>query len=279
MKKSLIFFTTCYVLLATYYKPAFADTNCQSVYGGGQSCGSGNITVQKQVLRPGTSNEYVDSLRYNDTKYQPASPIFFKITITNTTKNTLKNIVVNDTVDTQHEFLNFVSAPGSFNNSTKILTYKIPSLVPGQQSTLTMAGKILDAQSLPKQAVICAGNTVQVSVDNGSPASAISAFCIQNTSVQPVQPTATPTQVPVQNQTTKGGLPIAQTIPPTATPTPSTSSGPSAQKPAPKQTNNFPVYTAANNMTRTPKSGPEELPLLAMIPAGGIGLWLRKKSK
>ncbi len=268
MKKPLIIFSTITILSSLFIKTSFADTNCQSVYGGGQSCGSGNITVQKQVLRPGTNNQYVDSLGYNDTKYQPSSPIFFKITITNTTKSTLNNITVNDTVDTQHEFLNFVSAPGNFNNSTKVLTYKIPSLTPGQQSTMSIAGRILDAQNLPNQAVICAGNTVQVTVDKGSPTSAISAYCIQNTSIQPVPPTAT--QAPVQDQTTKGGLPIAQIIPPTATPT---------QKPAPKQVNNFPVYTAANNMTKTPKSGPEALPLLAMIPAGGIGFWLRKKAK
>lgn len=268
MKKSLFALSTLSLLSTLFVGTSYADTNCQSVYGGGQSCGPGNITVQKQVLKPGTSNLYVDSLGYNDVKYQPSSPIFFKITITNTTKNTLNNITVSDKIDSQHEFLNFVSGAGIFNNSTQTLTYKIPSLTPGQQSMLTLSGRIFDTNHLPaNQAVVCAGNTVQVTVEKGSPTSAISAYCIQNTSVQAVAPTAT--QEPEQ-QTTKGGIPIAQVMPttPKATPTPIV-----------KPTQTLPVYTAANNMTKTPKSGPEALPLLAMIPAGGIGFWLRKKAK
>lgn len=269
MKKALIALSVIIILTGLSAKLAFADTNCQSIYGGGQSCGPGNITVQKQVLKPGTSNQYADSLGYKDAKYQPSSPIFFKITITNTTKGTLNNLVVSDSIDTQHEFINFVSAPGNFNTSTKTLTYKIPSLKPNEQSTMTIAGRVLDAGSLPKQAVICAGNTVQVTVNNGSPTSAITAYCIQNTSQAP---TPTPTSVP--QQTTKGGIPVEQAFQPTSTPTPTNKPQQIITQPT-----GLPVFTGTKNITRTPKSGPEALPLLAMIPVGGIGIWLRKKSK
>lgn len=272
MKKTLIALSAGVILTGLSAKLAFADTNCQSVYGGGQSCGPGNITVQKQVLRPGTTNQYVDSLGYNDAKYQPSSPIFFKITITNSTKGTLNNLVVSDLIDTQHEFINFVSAPGNFNTSTKTLSYKISSLKPNEQSTITIAGRVLDAGSLPKQAVICAGNTVQVTVNNGAPTSAITAYCIQNTSVQAPAPTSSATPVP--QQTTKGGIPVNQAFQPTATPMPT-------QKPQQiiTQPTGLPVFTGTKDITRTPKSGPEALPLLAMIPVGGMGIWLRKKSK
>lgn len=274
MKKSLITLITLSILSALFAGISYADTNCQSVYGGGQSCGPGNITVQKQVLKPGTSNDYVDSLGFNDAKYQPASPIFFKITITNTTKNTLNNIIVTDKMDTTHEFLNFVSGAGTYNTGAQTLTYKIPTLTPGQQNVLTLSGRILQTQQLPfNQAVICAGNTVQVTVDKSAPTLAVSSYCIQNTSVQTPKPTAT--QAPVE-QTTKGGIPLNQIITqaPTVTPSPVPT-----QQVVIKPAQTFPVYTAANNMTKTPKSGPEALPLLAMIPAGGIGFWLRKKAK
>jgi len=246
--KKLVFLVLAPFLILPFTVPAYAGTNCQSIYGGGD-CDSGSLTVTKQVLQPDTTNTYVDNLGTTDPQYQPASPIYFKISVKNATSSIIQNITVNDTLDNSRAFVAFTYGPGRFDTTTKTLTYTINSLQPGTENTIIIAGRIVSAQELPAgQNPVCPINVVQVTTATLS-TQAATEFCIQNTTASP-----TPTTIYTQtNQTqTKGGIPVEDT---------------------------FPVYTPATGMSSTPKSGPELLPLLALLPTGGLGLWLRKKAK
>src|SRR6266852_8081478 len=108
MKRFVTFLIITIILSIASTHTANADTNCQSIYGGGENCGSGNITVQKQVLNPVT-NKYVNNLGTNDPAYSPLSPIFFKVMVKNNGTTPITNIVVKDNIDDSHEFLDFVS--------------------------------------------------------------------------------------------------------------------------------------------------------------------------
>jgi uncharacterized repeat protein (TIGR01451 family) len=258
MKRFVTFLaiTTMLRVVSASAPTAYADTNCQSIYGGGENCGSGNITVEKLVLNP-TTNQYVNNLGTNDPAYKPLSPIFFKIIVKNTSTTNLNNITVNDTICSgvkktcqNPEFVDFVSGPGNFNTSTETLTYTIASLPAGQENDVIIAGRTVAAVNLPvNTTLVCPTNTVQVTMINSQPTEATSEFCIQTTQNIPAN-----TNQPAQS-TTKGGLPVYN------------------------QTTNFPVYSPSGNVKNTPSTGPETLPLLAMIPTGGLGFWLRKKAK
>src|SRR3989344_4286188 len=98
---------------------------CQPIYGGGQVCPqAGNIIVNKTVKNPGTGN-FVDNLSINDPKFSGSQIVNFRITITNTGNGVMSNININDIFP---QFVNFVSGPGSFNNSTKTLSFTVNSL-------------------------------------------------------------------------------------------------------------------------------------------------------
>jgi uncharacterized repeat protein (TIGR01451 family) len=225
--------------------PVYAGSNCQFIYGGGMNCGSGKLLIQKQVLRPGTTDGYVDNLGINDPHYQPSSPIFFRIIIKNISNATLRNINVLDTIDSSREFIEFTNGPGNFDNTTKTLEYKIASLNPSEQTTVTIAGRVIASQNFPaNQKIVCASNTVEASPVNESPTEATSEYCIDTTIKEPA---ALNTQT-----TTKGGIPVASQSFPVLSPTPTKNS---------------------------PNTGPETLPLLALIPTGGLGFWLRKRAK
>ncbi|MCL4353627.1 DUF11 domain-containing protein [Patescibacteria group bacterium] len=202
--------------------PAFGDTSCQPIYGGGQTCvQSPSISINKTVQDPQTGN-FVDNLSINDPKYTPGQNVTFQIAVTNTGNTSLSNIDVSDIFP---QFVDFVSGPGNFDAKSKNLSFTIDQLDPNQTKTYTVVGKI--SSNLPQnastlcvvnQAVAAAGNSQ--SQDNAQ-------FCIQN-----------------QIATTKGGLPV---MPPT-------------------------------RITVTPPTGPEALPLLALIPSGFLGLILKRLS-
>src|SRR5258708_7122882 len=217
MRYFLVFLSITILLSIILTGSANADTNCQSIYGGGETCSSDTITVTKQVLNPST-NYYVDNLATTDTHYRPNSPIYFKITIQNTSNAPIPRIVVKDTIDNTHEFLDYTSSPGNFDKKTKTLTYVINGLQSGQQSVIIIAGRILSSQNLPtNQSLICTANTAIATLNNPQATETTSQFCIENKQSAQI--------------TTKGGLPITN--------------------PPQTQTNTFPVYTGSPTIKNT----------------------------
>jgi uncharacterized repeat protein (TIGR01451 family) len=219
MKKllfSILFFTAL-----TFFLPNRVYADCQSLYGGGQTCTSFSFSLQKFVQVPGQSN-FVNNLSINDPKFSMSQTANFQLIVTNTGSQNISSVTI---VDTFPQFVSFVAGPGSFNNSNNTLTFVVNNLNVGQSQTFNLSGKI--ASSNVPQGITCVVNQAAGTDNNGDTNTASSQLCIQNI----VNVTPTPVLLPV---------PQVKTTPPT---------------------------------------GPEMLPLLALIPGGLAGLFLRKKSK
>lgn len=205
--KRILFVVAALFTLALLVKPAFADTTCQPIYGGGQTCvQTGNIVINKTVQNP-NSGGFVDNLGVNDPKFGPDQTVTFQLTVTNTGGSTLDKVTVKDTFP---QFVSFLSGPGTFDANSKTLTFDVTSLAANETRTFTVSGKVAASNDLPSdqmttcvvnQSKAIAGN--QTSQDNAQ-------FCLQKPGI--AQPT--PTQAP----TTKGGLPIMQPQPVKTTP-------------------------------------------------------------
>src|SRR3989338_9803543 len=123
-----------------------ADTACQPIYGGGQTCVQiGNVLINKTVQNPQTG-AFLDNLNINDPKFTPSSNVTFHITVTNTGGSTINKTTVKDTLP---GFVSFVSGPGSFDSNTKVLTFDIGNLKAGESRTFTVAAKVADEKQLP----------------------------------------------------------------------------------------------------------------------------------
>ncbi len=188
--------------IMTFAQGALADTGCQPVYGGGQTCIQiGNILIHKTVQNPQTG-AFVNNLNINDPKFAPASSVTFNITVTNTGSSTINKTTVKDTLP---QFINFVSGPGNFDSNTKVLTFDAGNLTAGESRTFTIVVKVTDEGQLPSnQGITCVVNQALVTSENGQQSSDNSQFCIQK---------------PVMGET-KGGLkvfpaPVVTTTPPT----------------------------------------------------------------
>lgn len=193
MKKFFVLF----VLISIFLLPpsfAHADFSCQPIYGGGQTCtSSDNISINKTVQNPQTG-KMVDSLGITDPKFSPDAVVTFQISVTNTSKSTIKHIDVTDTFP-QHTAFN----TGTVNSAS--FTFGIDNLKPDETRVFTLVGKVNDVDSLPSQQIICVVNQATAKTDQGATSQDNSQFCIDKKFV------STP------SVGTKGGFPVLPAAP------------------------------------------------------------------
>jgi uncharacterized repeat protein (TIGR01451 family) len=229
--------------LALGVSATFAEAQCTPIYGGGQSCAAGNLVVDKKVANPQTGT-FVENLFESDPKYGPDSLVTFQVNVTNTGSTAFSNVVVKDVFPPYTRF----EGTGSYVDSTRTLTYTIPTLNPGQTHSQTITARVAGADQLPQNRMCGDDSDVNRRIINQAIASVnsitvqdLAKFCIEKAVAigGPVVPgKGQPTTV------TKGGLKV------------------------------FP----APMVTKTPPTGPEMLALAALLPTGLLGQFLRKRS-
>lgn len=243
MKRILSTFVISTIILAASYASASAATICQPIYGGGPSCvTTGNVSVNKRVVDPSNGN-LVDNLGINDTKFAPESTVTFQIAVTNTGNNQIGDVQVKDIFP---QFVTFASGVGNFDSNSKVLSFDVNNLNPGETRTFNLIGKIATANDLPvNSGIVCVVNqaTAKDANDPNGPSTDNAQICIQKNLPAPTQVVTQPGTTVIPGET-KGGLKV---FPP--------------QK----------VFT-------TPSTGPEALPLIALIPSGLLGAFIRKKT-
>ena len=178
MKKflfSLVLFTIYYLIFNISY--AKAETSCQPIYGGGQTCAAtGSISIDKKVLNPET-NKMVDNLGINDSKFLPLSNVSFQINLTNTGNAEIKHIDVKDVFP---QFVSFSNGPGNFDANTKTLSFEVNNLKPNETRIFTVVGSVVDAIQLPiEQGVVCVVNLAASSTSDAGMSQDNTQFCIQ----------------------------------------------------------------------------------------------------
>src|SRR3989339_123555 len=240
MKKFILvffLFTILYSLITVVR--ADAQTVCQPIYGGGQSCPQvGNILIDKKVLNPG-NNVFVDNLGINDPKIAPLGSVFFQLAITITGNVALPTASVKDVFP---QFIDFASGAGNFDNSSKTLSFDLFNLQPNETRVFTLIGRVVDANRFPSdKSIVCVLNQATVTSPNTVGSQDNAQVCILNQAGIAATPTPV-VQIPVQ---TKGGLK---------------------------------VFSAPTTKGGTPATGPEALYLLAFLPTGALGYFIRKKS-
>lgn len=206
-------FASIFVLSVFYFVLAFsasADTVCQPIYGGGQTCvQQGKIVINKTVQNP-SNGAFVDNLGVNDPKHSPDQTVTFQLTVTNTGDTTLSKITVKDIFP---QFVSFVSGPGNFDSNTKVLTFDVANLATNESRTFTITGKVAGSGDLPSdQGITCVVNQ-STAVSDSQTSQDNAQFCIQKQVLGAAPTVSVPT-------TTKGGLkvfpaPQVTTTPPT----------------------------------------------------------------
>lgn len=203
MKLFLLLVISYWLLVAA--PKAFADTSCQPIYGGGQSCvTTNNIIVNKTVLNPRT-NQFVDNLSINDPKYQPGFITTFQISITNTGNSNVGRVDVRDIFP---QYLSFSSGAGTFDTNTNTLSFSLANLAPNETRTYSVVGRIFNADQMPiaQGSVVCVVNQAIATVNGSSVSQDNAQLCIEKS--PPV----------IASSTTKGGFPVYSSVAVTSSP-------------------------------------------------------------
>ena len=202
--------TTVSVMMLTSTAFADGETNCQPIYGGGQTCvTNGQINLNKTVLHP-NNNSYVDNLTISDPKFGPDNTVTFQLTVKNTGNGPINKVTVKDVFP---QYVTFNGGAGNYDANSKTLSFDT-NLNAGESKTFTISGKVVSSNDLPN-GTVCVVNQAFVNTDNNQSAQDNAQFCIEKPGVNP-----TPTPTTVQPGTTKGGLkvfpsPKIVTTPPT----------------------------------------------------------------
>src|SRR3989338_3007987 len=185
---------------------AFADTSCQPIYGGGQSCiTTNNILVNKTILNPQT-NQFVDNLSINYPKYNPGFIPTFQISVTNTGNANVSRIGIKDILP---QYISFGSGAGIFDPNSNTLSFSITDLAPNETRKYTVVGRVINAEQIPiaSGSVVCVINQAIAMINDNSVSQDNAQFCIQKTSPSVAVTTGT-----------KGGFPVFSSVPITSTP-------------------------------------------------------------
>ncbi len=248
MKQTVLLLSFLLMTGLVFTQVVFSQSSrCEPIYNGGLTCvESGNILIDKKINHPTNQRQFVDQLGSEDPHFAPNQELTFIIDVKNTGKSTLSKISVIDIFPPQ--FVEYVDGVGVFDRKTKLFTFTIDQLKEGETKRITIKARTAKADQFPGNAIACLINQAQAYTDRtkNNPSQDNVRFCVQRQG-QITQPPSNggPTPTPVrQPDTTKGGLPV---------------------QPQP-------------NAKTSPKTGPEALALIALLPSGLIGLLLRKKT-
>lgn len=119
--------------------------SCTTSYGGAATCLQGQLVLIKDVKNPITSG-FVKNLSTADATFSPDGEVLFRLTVKNTGSANLDPVTVKD-IFPNH--LTFESGPGTFDSSSKTLTFTLNNLLSGESRQVQIMAKIDPASSFP----------------------------------------------------------------------------------------------------------------------------------
>lgn len=160
-KNIVLFLWLLVVSCLLFVRPAAAET-CTTQYGGVTTCVPTDLTINKQVKNPVT-NLFVENLSTTDPAFSPSGEVHFKLTIKNGSNLNFSSVTVKDVLPA---YLSFEAGPGTYNASTKTLTFALENLLAGESRSVELLGKVDPATSFPtSKQFVCVVNEGKVTVD------------------------------------------------------------------------------------------------------------------
>lgn len=130
-----------------------------------------SLLVDKLVAFPGTQqtkggvsmDRFVDNLSPNDARFSPNTKVLFRVKIKNTSGVTLKNVTLKDYIP---DYMEPVSGPGTYDPETRIITYVIPEIKPGEEKVYDFEMQIVAQNKLPAdKGIVCVLNKAEAYTD------------------------------------------------------------------------------------------------------------------
>ncbi len=144
-----------YLLIVTGFFLFFANLanakECRTVYGGGEVCETGDLSLDKKVFNP-KANEYWDNIDSKDYVFAPGEEVKFSLRIKNISNIKVDSASINDDFDRLDDYMVYVSSDkGDYRAA--VTDYKVKfafgGLNPGEEVTVYFVSRFKNAGELP----------------------------------------------------------------------------------------------------------------------------------
>jgi len=146
---------TSYLLIVTGLFLFFANSaeakECHTVYGGGEVCESGNLSLDKKVYNP-EAEAYWNNIDSADYTFSPGEEVKFSLRIKNISDIKVDEANINDDFDRLDDYMVYVSSDkGDYR--AEVTDYKIKfgfgGLDPDEEATVYFVARFKEAGELP----------------------------------------------------------------------------------------------------------------------------------
>lgn len=144
-----------YLLIVTGFFLFFANVadakECQKVYGGGEVCETGDLSLDKKVFNPKT-NEYWDNIDSSDYTFAPGQEVKFSLRVKNISDVKVDSVRINDDFDRLDDYMVYVSSEkGDYR--AEVTDYKVKfdfgGLDPDEEATVYFIARFKAEGELP----------------------------------------------------------------------------------------------------------------------------------
>ncbi len=175
-----------YLLIITGFALFFVNVanakECHTVYGGGEVCETGELSLDKKVLNP-NKNEYWDNIAAKDYVFAPEQEVKFSLRVKNTSDVKVDGVRINDDFDRLDDYMVYVSSDkGDYR--AEVTDHKVKfdfgSLDPDEEVTVYFVARFKKADGLPA-GTTCITNAAHVySHEDSLSDSDYAEFCVKN---------------------------------------------------------------------------------------------------
>ena len=144
-----------YLLVVTGFLLFFSNLasakECHTVYGGGEVCETGDLSLDKKVFNP-EANEYWDNIDAGDYTFDPDEEVKFSLRVKNISDVKVDSVNINDDFDRLDDYMVYVSSDrGDYR--AEVTDYKIKfglgGLEPDEEVTVYFIARFKNAGELP----------------------------------------------------------------------------------------------------------------------------------
>ena len=150
MKKIISYFLIITGFLLLFSNLASAK-ECHTVYGGGEVCETGDLSLDKKVFNP-EANQYWDNIDAKDYTFAPGQEVKFKLRVKNISDVKVDSVRINDDFDRLDDYMIYVSSDkGDYRAEAtdNKIKFGLGGLDPDESVTVYFVARFKNAGELP----------------------------------------------------------------------------------------------------------------------------------
>lgn len=180
MKKIASYFLIISGLFFFFVNMANAK-ECHTVYGGGEVCETGDLSIDKKVFNP-KANEYWDNIDSKDYTFAPGEEVKFSLRIKNISNVKVDTARINEDFDRIDDYTVYVSSEkGDYR--AEATHYKVKfdfgGLNPGEEATVYFVARFKNEGELPVGTTCLTNSASAYSHEDATSDSDSASFCVK----------------------------------------------------------------------------------------------------